>query len=42
VAAEIELAETPRASRAGIVMLWVGTLFMVLATLFPIYSQFLF
>ncbi len=37
-----EACEMPRASRAGKVMLWVGTLFVVLATLFPIYSQFLF
>ena len=37
-----EACEMPRASRAGKVMLWIGTLFVVLATLFPMYSQFLF
>lgn len=37
-----EACEMPRASRAGRVMLWIGTLFVVVATLFPIYSQYLF
>jgi len=37
-----EACEMPRASRAGKVALWVGTLFVLLATLFPLYSQFLF
>lgn len=34
--------EMPRASRAGKVALWFGAAIVVLATLFPVYSVYLF
>lgn len=34
--------EMPRASRVGKVMLWVATVIVLLATLFPLYSVYLF
>ena len=37
-----EACEMPRASRVGKVMLWVATLIVLLATLFPVYSVYLF
>ena len=37
-----EACEMPRASRLGRVLLWVGTAVVVLATLFPLYSGYLF
>ncbi len=37
-----EACEMPRASRVGKVMLWVATVIVLLATLFPVYSVYLF
>jgi len=37
-----ELCAMPRASRLGKVMLWIGTVLVILATAFPWYSQYLF
>lgn len=37
-----EVCEMPRANRLGQVTLWVATAIVVLATLFPIYSVYLF
>jgi len=37
-----EACEMPRASRIGKVMLWVATVIVLLATLFPVYSVYLF
>ncbi len=37
-----EACEMPRASRVGKIMLWVATVIVLLATLFPVYSVYLF
>lgn len=37
-----EACEMPRTSRLGKVMLWIATIIVVLATLFPVYSVYLF
>ncbi len=37
-----DACEMPRDSRVGKVMLWVATVIVLLATLFPIYSLYLF
>ncbi len=37
-----EACEMPQASRVGKVMLWVATVIVLLATLFPVYSVYLF
>jgi mercuric ion transport protein len=37
-----ESCEMPRASRVGRIMLWVSTVIVLLATLFPVYSVYLF
>lgn len=37
-----EACELPRTSRAGKIALWFGTVLVVLSTLFPLYSSYLF
>jgi mercuric ion transport protein len=37
-----QACEMPRAIRAGRVMVWVGAVVVLLATLFPVYSAYIF
>jgi mercuric ion transport protein len=37
-----EACAMPRGTRAGRAMVWVGTVVMLLATLFPVYSAYIF
>jgi mercuric ion transport protein len=37
-----EACDRPRTSRAGRIALWIGAVVVVLSTLFPFYSRFLF
>lgn len=37
-----EVCAVPRAGLLGVVLLWIGTVFVVLTTTFPWYSEYLF